>query len=149
MVTAMTKQPFTDEQVDLAIAYVIAHCAEDRGKTVSYSLVFAEAGMGLPQDLYVDGNSGIVYAFMEAFHNRCHLIDGRPPLDALVVNVTGSLKDKPGGGYFTINGLVNPFSVKTSVRPEAMMKAVDFWEAQIKECYDWGVEHRRARLRNR
>lgn len=88
----MPKQPFTDEQVDLAIDYVITHSAEDRGKTTSYSLVFATAGMELPQDLYLDGNSGVVYAFMEAFHHRCQFLDGRPPLDALVVNVAGSLR---------------------------------------------------------
>ena len=145
----MPKQPFTDDQVDLAINYVITHCAEDRGKTTSYSLVLAEAGMDLPQDLYLDGNSGVVYAFMEAFHNRCHYIDGRPPLDALVVNVTGALEGKLGGGYFTINELANPFSEKPSAKPEAMMKAVSVWAAQMKECYDWGVKHRRARLRRR
>lgn len=143
----MPKQPFSDEQVNQAIDYVITHCAEDRGKTTSYSLVFAAAGLELPQDLYLDGNSEVVYAFMERFHFRCRERD-LPPLDALVVHVTTSLEGRPGGGYFTINRQVNPFSEKSS-SPAAMVRAANFWEAQKQECYEWGVRHRRERLRNR
>lgn len=143
----MPKEPFTDVEVDLAIDFVISECAEDRATTRSYTPVFAAAGMDLPQDLYVDGNGGIVYAFMERFHYRCQE-RGLPPLDALVVNVAGPLEGKPGGGYFTVNDLVNPFSEKRA-SAAAMIRAANFWEAQKQECYDWGVRHRRERLRTR
>lgn len=145
---AMSREPFTDEQVDMAIDYVIANGAEDRGKTSSYSLVFAAAGMELPQDLYQGGNWDVVYAFMERFHHRC-IERELPPLDALVVNVGGPLKDKPGGGYFKVNGHANPFDSTSKAKPKAMIAAANFWEEQKQECYDWGIRHRRERLRNR
>jgi hypothetical protein len=143
----MPKEPFTDQQVNAAIDYVITNGAEDRGKTISYSLVFIAGEMDLPQDLYYDGYSQVVYAFMQRFHELC-IERNLPPLDSLVVNVAGRLEGRPGGGYFTINGLANPFSETRVAKPAAMVKAANFWESQKQQCYDWGVQHRRERLRS-
>jgi hypothetical protein len=87
---------------------VIKHGAEDRGITRSYSLVFDAAGMRPPQDPYFGGDGHLVTAFMKRFHDRC-IERGLPPLDALVVHVAGSRRDRPGAGYFQVNGFADPF----------------------------------------
>src|ERR1039458_7551652 len=88
---------------------------------------------------------------MEALHFRC--IDrGLPPLDSLVVNVAGPREDKPGSGYFTVNGVGDPFS--GTGREEDAIQGLGLWErqmsearrggAQVAEVKAWGVLRRRA-----
>ncbi|MET9225736.1 hypothetical protein [Lentzea sp. NPDC003310] len=132
----MDETGFTSEQVDEAIDYVIQNGACNNGSTTTYSLVFAAAGLAAPQELHNGGDSHVVSKFMEAFHHRC-VGRGLPPLDALVVHVVGARKGQPGGGYFRINGLPDPFAQRTP--PEQVVRAVHFWENQKLSCANWGT----------
>jgi hypothetical protein len=131
---------FTDEQVDDAIAFVIS-AAEDRGSTVSYTRVFEAAGLPAPQLLHGQDPDSVTQ-FMEAFHDRC-IEQGLPPLDALVVHVGPPREGRPGGGYFKVNGLPDPYGRggPRSRADEALM----FWGAQVDECKQWGMQSRRSR----
>jgi hypothetical protein len=132
---------FSDEQLDAAISYVVVHGAMDRAKTIHYSYVFVAAGLEPPQDLHRGGEGDLVTRFMEALHFRC--IDrGLPPLDSLVVNVAGPREDKPGSGYFTVNGVGDPFS--GTGREEDAIQGLGLWERQMSEVKAWGVLRRRA-----
>lgn len=112
---------FTRDQVDRAFDHVIDNGACDNGSTIHYSLVFAAAGLAAPQELYNGGDSHLASKFMEAFHHRC--VEGElPPLDALIVHVAGTRKGQPGGGYFRINDLPDPFAHRTA--PEQVVRAV-------------------------
>ncbi|PWU50669.1 hypothetical protein DLJ47_23570 [Micromonospora sp. S4605] len=90
---------FTTEHVDTAIDFLISKGAEDRGQTVSYSRVFAAAGLSNPQNLHDSGESRRVTQFMAAFHHRCKE-QQLPPLDALVVHVAGTAPDSPAWATF-------------------------------------------------
>ncbi len=105
----------TDEQVDAATDYVIDNGAIDRGQTISYTRVFAAAGLPAPQDLHQGGESQLVTRLMERFHYRCRE-RGLPPLDALVVHVAGTRQGKPGSGYFRVNGHRDPFGERATAR---------------------------------
>ncbi|HYI62317.1 MAG TPA: hypothetical protein VEW93_11000 [Acidimicrobiales bacterium] len=117
---------FTDQQVDDAIAFVTT-AAEDRGSTVSYTK---------------DPDS--VTQFMKAFHDRC-IERELPPMDALVVHVGPPREARPGGGYFKVNGLPDPYGRggSRSRADEALM----FWGAQVEGCKQWGIQRRRSRMR--
>jgi len=65
-----------------AIDFVIENRAIDRAQTVRYIAVFEAAGLPPPQDLHLGGDSGVVTAFMKAFHDRC-LARDLLPLDSL------------------------------------------------------------------
>jgi hypothetical protein len=110
--------PFTDDQVDRAIDFVISGPAIDRARTVRYTAVFEAAGLAAPQDLQRGGDSDTVTAFMKRFHDRC-VERGLPPLDALVVHVAGAREGRPGGGCFRVNGHVDPFAEQSSASAEA------------------------------
>ena len=138
-----SQRDFTTEDVDAAIQFVIVNAAEDRALTVNYSRVFDAAGLRPPQDLYLDGDSQLVTRFMESFHHRCRE-RGLPPLDSLVVNVAGSRVNKPGIGYFRVNGLTDPFGERATA--EQQVVAGNFWDAQVKECRQWGIRSRRGQL---
>jgi hypothetical protein len=133
---------FSDEQVDAAIDYLIEQAAEDRAASRSYSLVFRAAGLDAPQDLYREGAEQIVSKFMEAVHWRCPERK-LPPLDALVVHVTGPRENHPGSGYFRVNNLPDPFDSRTP--PKAVGPAFDFWKAEVARCRAWGIDSRRGR----
>jgi hypothetical protein len=139
----MGETEFTLDQVDAAIEHVIDNGACNNGSVIHYSLVFAAAGLAAPQVLHQDGDSHTVGTFMEAFHHRC-AAQGLPPLDALVVHVTGSRKGQPGGGYFRINDLPDPFADRTL--PERAVDALRFWERQRRECETWGTRRRRGQV---
>lgn len=132
---------FTTDHVDRAIDHVIDNGACNNGSTIHYSLVFAAAGLAAPQELHSGGDSHLVSKFMEAFHRRCIERD-LPPLDALVVHVAGTRKGQPGGGYFRINNLPDPFAQRTP--PEQVVKAGRFWEDQKQRCANWGTKRRRG-----
>lgn len=135
---------FTDDQVDAAIAFVIADRAIDRAQTVRYTAVFEAAGLQPPQELHLGGDSDVVTAFMKAFHDRCR-VRGLPPLDALVVHVAGGREGRPGGGYFKVNGHVDPFAERSNASADEVLAAHTFWESQIAEVRSWGVQRRRGR----
>lgn len=135
---------FTDEQVDVAIDFVIENRAIDRAQTVRYTAVFEAAGLPAPQDLHLGGDSDVVTAFMKAFHDRC-IARRLPPLDSLVVHVAGGREGRPGGGYFRVNGHADPFAERSSASAEAVLAAHAFWEAQKEEVRAWGVDRRRGR----
>lgn len=139
----MTSSSFEVDQIDTAIEHVITNGAHNNGATTYYTLVFGAAGLPAPQDLHQGGDSHLVTAFMEAFHTRCQERD-LPPLDSLVVHVAGSRQGQPGGGYFRINNLHDPFSNRTS--PEQATAAARFWEDQKRQCRDWGTRHRRGQV---
>jgi hypothetical protein len=50
----------TTEQVDAAIDFVIENAAIDRAQTVSYTRVFAAAGLPHPQDLHRGADNSIL-----------------------------------------------------------------------------------------
>lgn len=79
---------------------------------------------------------------MKAFHDRC-IQRGFPPLDSLVVLVAGSRGGRPGKGYFTVNGVVDPFGEGGSAA--AVARAAALWEQQKSEVRTWGIAHRRFR----
>jgi hypothetical protein len=135
------RHDFGVEQVDAAIEYVIKNGAEDRGLTVSYTRVFEAAELPAPQVLHQGGDSHLVTAFMEAFHNRCENRE-LPPLDALVVHVAGVRENKPGAGYFRVNGYADPFGQRA--KAEEVVAAYRFWDAQLRECRTWGSRSRRG-----
>lgn len=135
---------FDDEQVDAAIDFVINGHAVDRAQTVRYTAVFEAAGLPAPQDLHMGGDSDVVTAFMKAFHDRC-VERGLPPLDALVVHVAGQREGRPGGGYFRVNGHVDPFAERGGASAEDVVAAHSFWEAQKEDVRAWGVQRRRGR----
>lgn len=132
---------FTNEQVDAAVDFVIENAAVDRAQTVSYSRVFEAAGMPPPQDLHFGGDGDLVTRFMKQFHDRCNSRE-LPPLDALVVHVAGVREGKPGGGYFTVNGVRDPFGERASA--EQVMAAWSHWENEQHQCRAWGNQRRRG-----
>jgi hypothetical protein len=134
---------FTPEQVDAAIEFVRRHGAEDRGQTLSYSRVFDAAGLPSPQNLHFGGESHLVTEFMEQFHHRCRQ-QNMPPLDALVVHVAGRREGFPGGGYFRVNGQVDPLAERA--RADDQVAATRFWQAQLERCKAWGVRSRRGEV---
>jgi hypothetical protein len=138
-----TSHEFTREQVDAAIDFVVTNAAQDRGQTVSYSRVFAAAGLPSPQNLHFGGESHLVTAFMEQFHHRCARRD-LPPLDSLVVHVAGQREGFPGIGYFRVNGYADPLAERA--RPELQAAAIAFWERQREECKAWGARSRRGQV---
>ncbi|MEP6698031.1 MAG: hypothetical protein ABJA34_14320 [Pseudonocardiales bacterium] len=117
--------------MDAAIDFVIEVAAVDRGQTVSYSRVFEAAGMPPPQDLHFGGGGELVTRFMKGFHDRCRSRE-LPPLDALVVHVTGTREGRPGSGYFKMNGLKDPFGERASA--EQVMTAWAHWEHEQQQC---------------
>ncbi|MEV6875294.1 hypothetical protein [Amycolatopsis sp. NPDC051128] len=133
---------FTTAQVDRAIDHVIDNGACNNGSTIHYSLVFAAAGLAAPQELHNGGDSNLVSKFMEAFHHRCAERD-LPPLDALVVHVAGTRKGQPGGGYFRINDLPDPFAQRTP--PGQVVRAGRSWEDQKRSCANWALNDAAAR----
>ncbi len=135
---------FSEDEVDRAIDFVVEDRAIDRAQTVRYTAVFEAAGLPPPQDLHLGGDSDVVTAFMKAIHDRC-LARGMPPLDSLVVHVAGAREDRPGAGYFRVNGHVDPFSERSTASAEQMIAALAFWEAQKNEVKAWGVQRRRGR----
>lgn len=138
----MAAPTFTQDQVDDAIDYVIEEGAMDRAQTISYSRVFAAAGLAPPRDLHSGGDSHLVTAFMEAFHARCR-DRNCPPLDALVVHTAGSRIGEPGVGYYRINGHVDPHGRGSK---EAQGAALTLWDRQRKECEAWGTLLRRGKV---
>ena len=94
---------FNDDNVDAAIDFIIENGAQDRGQTISYSRVFDGAGLPLPQDLHLGGESQLVTMFMACLHFRCRERT-LPPLDALVVHAAAERTGFPGAGYFRVNG---------------------------------------------
>lgn len=136
------RHEFDVSHVDAAIDFVIAHAAEDRAQTASYSRVFAAAGLPAPQDLHMGGESQLVSQFMEAFHYRCRDRE-LPPLDALVVQVLGPRMNLPGTGYFRVNNLVDPLGERGS--DAERVEATRFWEDEKLRCREWGVSSRRGR----
>jgi hypothetical protein len=133
---------FSDQQVQAAINFVVEHGAENRGQTVYYTQVFAEAGLPDPQLLHQGGESKLVTRFMKAFHDACEAAD-LPPLDSLVVHVAGQRGGFPGAGYFTVNGWVDPLHPGT--RPVDADHATRSWQAEQRQCREWGDGHRRSR----
>ncbi|MDQ1443085.1 MAG: hypothetical protein QOG97_3313 [Acidimicrobiaceae bacterium] len=132
---------FDIEDVDRAIAFLANTRAVDRASTVRYTAVFEVAGLPAPQDLHADGESDLVTLFMKSIHVAC-VERMLPPLDALVVHVTGPRKGYPGHGYFTVNMQVDPFGGTGSA--EALQRAVSFWHAQLAEVERWGDQYRRG-----
>lgn len=130
--------------MDAAIDFVVADRAIDRAQTIRYTAVFEAAGLPPPQDLHLGGDSDVVTSFMKAFHDRCRA-RGLPPLDWLVVHVAGDREGRPGGGYFRVNGHVDPFAERSNAPAEAVVAAHAFWEAQKAEVKAWGVQRRRGR----
>jgi hypothetical protein len=139
----MTGRIFTQDQLDDAIDYVVEEGAVDRAQTISYSRVFASAGMEPPQDLHNGGDGQLVTAFMEAFHSRCQE-RGCPPLDALVVHTAGSRNGEPGSGYYRINGHSDPHGRRVSI--DAAAAALNLWRSQREECAAWGTSVRRGKI---
>lgn len=137
-------QPFTLDQLDDAIDYVIDEGAVDRGQTISYSRVFAAAGMAPPQELHNGGDSHLVTAFMEAFHYRCSEREC-PPLDALVVHTAGPRVGEPGAGYYRVNGHVDPH--RRGITLEAQAAALALWQVQRNQCEQWGTALRRGKAK--
>lgn len=133
---------FTEAQVDQAIEFVIRNGAEDRAQGIAYTRVFDAGGLPAPQLLHQGGESESVRQFMKAFHDRC-FDRGLPPLDALVVHVAGPRQDKPGAGYFKVNGWVDPYGERAS--GASAEQALMGWAAQLQECFDWGIQSRRGR----
>jgi hypothetical protein len=131
---------FTIAQVDAAIEFVARNGAENRAMPVHYSLVFDAADLPAPQQLHQGGESELVTQFMGAFHRRCLELE-YPPLDSLVVHVTGERGGVPGGGYFRINGVPDPFGKRTSVEDQATSGR--FLEEQRAKCRSWGNARRR------
>ena len=131
---------FEECNVDDAIAFVVEHGAMDRASTISYSRVFGAAGLPAPQDLYQSDPQSVT-TFMRAFHDRC-LALSLPPLDALVVRMAGDRQDRPGPGYFAVNGHADPFSGRGD--PVTAVKAQEFWEQQQREVEGWGERFRRS-----
>ena len=127
------------DDVDAAIDFFIRNGAEDRGKTISYSRVFEAAGLPPPRDLHFGGESHLVTLFMERFHFRC-LDQGLPPLDSLVVHVTGQRTGFPGSGHFRVDKQTDPSRGRATAAQQA--QATSFWEAQIEECRYCGVRSR-------
>jgi hypothetical protein len=122
--------------------FVVAHGAEDRGQTLSYSRIFEAASLPSPQNLHFGGESHLVTAFMEQFHHRC--TERRlPPLDSLVVHVAGLREGFPGAGYSRVNGQADPLGERT--RAEDQVAATNLWQAQRDECRAWGTRSRRGR----
>lgn len=76
-----------------------------------------------PQELHNGGDSHLVSTFMEAFHHR---------------------KGQPGGGYFRINDLPDPFAQRTP--PGQVVRAGRFWEDQKRSCANWGTQRRRGQI---
>jgi hypothetical protein len=135
---------FNDQQLQAAIDFVIEHGAENRGQTVYYTQVFAEAGLPAPQLLHQGGESELVTRFMKAFHDAC-VAAGLPPLDSLVVHVAGPRRGFPGAGYFAVNGWADPLGPR--VRPVEVDRAARSWQDEQRRCRAWGDEHRRSRQR--
>lgn len=133
---------FDSHQIDAAINFVMENGAEDRAQTLSYSRIFDAAGLPSPQNLHFGGESHLVTAFMERFHYVCKERD-LPPLDALVVHVTGPREGFPGAGYFRVNGYADPLAERT--KPDDQVAATRFWQAQREECKEWGIRRRRSR----
>jgi len=65
-------------------------------------------------------------------------------IDALVVHVAGKREGKPGGGYFAVNGHVDPFTESGRAAERAIVAANAFWEVQKSAVADWGSKHRRG-----
>ncbi len=131
---------FTEGQVDTAID-AVAEVAKQRGKNIAYADVFAAAE--LPPIPEAKGNyePAEVSEFMEAFHWRC--VDrGLPPLDSLVVNVSGPRKNRCGPGYFKINYLDDPFSQRTNLKDA--MASTKYAQNEAEECWTWGEIQRKA-----
>jgi hypothetical protein len=137
------RHDFTDDNVDAAIDFIIENGAEDRGQTISYSRVFEAADLPPPQDLHFGGESQLVTLFMERLHFRCRERT-LPPLDALVVHVAGERTGFPGAGYFRVNGQADPLNQRTPATRQ--VHATVFWDAQKKECRDWGDRSRRGQV---
>ena len=116
----------------------------DRAKTVSYSRVFAAAGLAAPQELHQGSESHLVTEFMKAIHDRCEADPDLPPLDALVVHVAGKREDWPGGGYFKVNNLPDPKGER-KISEEEQIKATNFWIDERETCRQWGIRKRRGR----
>ena len=136
----MPNPRFTRDQVDQAIQHVIDHGAVDRAQTVRYTVVFQAAGLDPPQDLYADGEGDLVTIFMKSFHDRC-IEQGFPPLDSLVVHVTGKREGLPGSGYFKVNHQADPFSERGDA--DSITAAYDFWMRQKAEVRSWGDDYRK------
>lgn len=139
----MQRRHAEPQQVEAAIDF-LKEFAMDRAKTVSYSRVFAAAGLEAPQELHQGSDSHLVTEFMKAIHDRCAADRDLPPLDALVVHVTGKRENWPGAGYFTVNGLPDPKSERR-IAEEEQIKATNFWIAEQEACKQWGTKARRGR----
>jgi hypothetical protein len=127
---------FTDGEADLAIDFVINSPGISRDRSVSYTDVFAAAGLPAPRDLHQDGDSAAVTAFMKRFHDRC-IERGLPPLDAFVVHAAGRREGKPGGGYFRVNNHVDPFAEDSNASAEAVFAAEASWYSQREQVRAW------------
>lgn len=134
---------FTDDNVDAAIDFIIENGAEDRGQTISYSRVFAAAGLPPPQDLHFGGESQLVTLFMARLHFRCWERT-LPPLDALVMHVAGERTGFPGAGYFRVNEQADPLNQR--IPATGQMQATVFWDSQKMECRNWGDRSRRGQV---
>lgn len=133
---------FTTAQVDAAIEFVARNGAMNRATPVHYSLVFDSADLPAPQQLHQGGESELVTEFMGEFHRRCLELE-YPPLDSLVVHVAGHRGGVPGGGYFRVNGMPDPYGSRTSVEDAATSGR--FLENQRATCRSWGDDRRRRR----
>jgi hypothetical protein len=103
--------PYSEENIDAAISYAIGHCS---ATAVSYTDLFAAAGLQSPHWYFENGLRLVITQFMEAFHHVCAR-QGLPPFDAFIVNAKGSERaGYPGTGYFSINGLSDPLGKHTS-----------------------------------
>jgi len=101
---------FDESHINKAIEYAQTHCARPH---ITYTQLFLAADIQTPQWYHQNGGQGVIRDFMEAFHIACRK-RGLPPFDAFVVNESGERAHFPGVGYFTVNGLKDPLSEKTT-----------------------------------
>src|SRR5271166_3215157 len=141
----MSEPRFTPTDVDRAIGYVIEHGTISSSQRISYAAVLLAGGLEPPLDLVDGRESLLVTAFMLAFHERC-INRSLPPLDALIVHVTGRREGYPGSGYFLVNNQPDPFFGGGD--PQAVIDAIEFWDGQRDRVRRWGDAYRRVRTRD-
>ena len=129
--------PYGVENIDAAISYAIDHCS---AAEITYSDLFASAGLQSPRWYFENGFRSVITHFMEAFHHACAR-QGLPPFDAFVVNAKGSERaGYPGTGYFSINSLSDPLGDRTS---DANVRAAfSFRDAELQQIRTWCRDQR-------
>lgn len=123
---------FTEENINAAISYAIDHCSDT---SITYSDLFAAANLESPRWYFENGFRLVITQFMEAFHYACARKE-LPPFDAFVVNASGNERaGNPGVGYFSVNGLSDPLSDRTSA--SNIKAAFSFHAAQLQQIRTW------------